>query len=365
MGTKEISMMVRDNAASTNEKMTAREAGFSLEWLDQLQNHLAEMTPELVANAEAVPAYSENLTGRVYGAIARPGIPQFEAYAFRTKQEVWGYNLGKLYEEAVSRQWSSATDVPWHTLAPLPDDIEAAECQLATFFNEVEFVAADVPGRFIANLSPDYMPVRQFLMTQVMDESRHMEVFRKRALANGGGLMRRVDSTTGVVGGATDNARDFTEMSSRLHISGEGAVLTLFRLGELMAYNEAEKTIYRRAAQDEARHVAFGILHLKYMQATCPERREEIHTYLDEAEMRQATGAGGENPAGSNALTGAALAILLGGGKDKIDEGQKMLLAIRQRQVKEYFQRLKSAGFDDRIHNGRVNPALLAIAKAA
>jgi len=357
--------MVKDNAALSQDIMTAREAGFSLAWLDQLQHRLGEIEAEGVESVEAVPAVSENLTGRLYGTIARPGIPQFGAYAFRTKQEVWGYNLSKLYEEAVSRQWSSATDVPWHTLVPLPDDIEAAECQLATFFNEVEFVAADVPGRFIANLSPDYMPVRQFLMTQVMDESRHLEVFRKRALANGGGLMRRVDSTTGVVGGATDNARDFTEMSSRLHISGEGAVLTLFRLGELMAYNDAEKTIYRRAAQDEARHVAFGILHLKYMHATCPERREEIHTYLDESEMRQATGAGGENPAGSNALTSSALAVLLGGGKDKIDEGQKMLLAVRQRQVKEYFQRLKSAGFDDRIHSGRVNPALLAIAKAA
>jgi hypothetical protein len=64
-------------------------------------------------------------------------------------------------------------------------------------------------------------------------------------------------------------------------------------------------------------------------------------------------------------LTSEALAVLLGGGKDKIDEGQKMLMAVRQRQAKEYFQRLKSAGFDDRIYNGRVNPALLAAAKAA
>ena len=57
--------------------------------------------------------------------------------------------------------------------------------------------------------------------------------------------------------------------------------------------------------------------------------------------------------------------MLLGGGKDKVDEGQKILMAIRQRQTKEYFQRLKSAGFDDRIHNGRVNPALLEQYKAA
>ena len=27
-----------------------------------------------------------------------------------------------LYEEAVARQWSSATDIPWETIQPLPDD---------------------------------------------------------------------------------------------------------------------------------------------------------------------------------------------------------------------------------------------------
>ena len=41
--------------------------------------------------------------------------------------------------------------------------------------------------------------------------------------------------------------------------------------------------------------------------------------------------------------------------------GVLLTLAIRQRQTKEYFQRLKSAGFDDRITNGRVNPALLEV----
>ena len=147
-------------------------------------------------------------------------------------------------------------------------------------------------------MSPDYHEVRLALLAQVMDESRHLDVFRKRALANGGGLMRMTDSVSDVVGGSTDNAREFTELSSRLHITGEGNVLTLFRLGELMAYNEAEKMIYRRCAQDEARHVAIGVLHLRYMNEFTPERREEIHCYLDEGESRQSTGAGGENPAG-------------------------------------------------------------------
>ena len=334
----------------------AQESGFDLSWLDQLkQNTMGETTSE----------FSENNTGRVEGSIPRGDVPQFGAYTFRTKKEVWAHNLTKLYQEFVTRQWSSATDIPWETIEALPDDIEAAECQLATFFAQVEFVASDVPGRFISTMSPDYHEVRMVLLGQVMDESRHLDVFRKRALANGGGLMRMIDSVSDVVGGSTDNAREFTELSSRLHITGEGNVLTLFRLGELMAYNEAEKAIYRRCAQDEARHVAIGVLHLRYMNEFTPERREEIHSYLDEGESRQSSGAGGENPAARNILTSDALAVLLGGGKDKTDEGQKILMAIRQRQTKEYFQRLKSAGFDDRITNGRVNPALLELVNPA
>jgi len=330
----------------------AQKQGFDLSWLEQLKNNVP---------GDDKAEVSENLTGRVEGSIPRAGIPQIGAYPFRTKKEVWAYNLTKLYNEFVTRQWSSATDIPWETLKPLPDDIEAAECQLATFFTQVEFVASDVPGRFISTMSPDYHEVRQVLLGQVMDESRHLDVFRKRALANGGGLMRMVDAVSDVVGGNTDSARDYTELSTRLHITGEGNVLTLFRMGELMAYNEAEKVIYRRCAQDEARHVAIGVLHARYMHECTPERIEEINFYLDEGEARQSSGAAGDNPAARNVVTSEALAVLLGGGKDKIDEGQNVLKAVRQRQVKEYFQRLKSAGFGDRITNGRVSPALLEV----
>ena len=91
----------------------------------------------------------------------------------------------------MQRQWSSATDIPWHTLEELPDDIEAAECKLATFLTEVEFVAGDVPGRWISEITPEYYEPRMFLISQVVDEARHLDVFRKRALANGGGLMER------------------------------------------------------------------------------------------------------------------------------------------------------------------------------
>ena len=106
-------------------------------------------------------------------------------------------------------------------------------------------------------------------------------------------------------------------MSSRLHISGEGAVLTVFRTGELMAYNEAERRIYRLAAQDEARHVAFGVMHMRYLSEIEPERREEVHCYLDEGERGLV--AGNQNPTSIDTPASEALAILLGGGVKNYD----------------------------------------------
>ncbi len=307
------------------------------------------------------PEHSDNMTGRPRGAGARPDSYRIGGYSVRSKHEIWLDNASFLYEEALQRQWSSATDVPWDTIEPLPDDIEQAECQLATFLTEVEFVAGDVPARWISQTTPDYFEPRNVLLAQIMDEARHMDVFRKRALANGGGLMGATGGTAGVVG-SIDLARDFTEMSSRLHISGEGAVLTIFRMGEMMAYNDAEKMMYRLCAQDEARHVAFGVMHMRYMSETAPERREEIECYLDEAE-RQIL-AGSQNPAGAQAESSESMAILLGGGKDKYDEGVNKLIAIRRRQLQEYLKRVRSAGFGDRFDNGR-SPIKDMIAAAA
>ncbi len=304
-----------------------------------------------------VPDQSDNQTGRPRGSSSRPGAYRIEGYQVRTKSDIWLSNAAALYEEALQRQWSSATDIPWHTIKPLPDDIERAQCQLATFLTEVEFVAADVPARWVASTSPDYFEPRMFLLSQIMDESRHLAVFRKRALANGGGLMQRPNITTSGVVGSIDLSRDFTEMSSRLHISGEGAVLTIFRMGELMAYNEAEKRIYRLAAQDESRHVAFGVMHMRYLSETEPGRREELHSYIDEGEAGLVAGA--QNPAARDTASSEALAILLGGGKDKYDEGYRKLMAIRRRQIREYVQRIKSAGFGERFENGRANPELM------
>jgi hypothetical protein len=284
------------------------------------------------------PEHSSNLTTRPRGAAARPEAPRI-GYLLGGKSDVWSENAAMLYEEAVQRQWSSATDVPWETLQPLPDDLERAMCQLCTFLTEVEFIAGDTPGQWLPRISNDHYEVKLFLTTQIVDEARHLDVFRKRALANGGGLLK--SSPTGTLRSII-NARDFTEMSALMHVQAEGFVQSMFRMGELIAQNEAEKRIFRLCAQDESRHLGFGVMHLKYALETQPERREEIHGYLDQSENA-------DPETGTFGLSVAeALILLLGGGRDKVDEGFNRFLALRRRQVKEYIHRLEVAGLGDR-----------------
>ncbi len=321
---------------------------FDLSWLNPGTEGDLEIEPNkhgLTVEALQVSSYGEipnetdNYTMRPRGAAARPDATRL-GIRWTEKAQSWSEAVSMLYEEAHQRQWSSATDIPWEELPELPDDIEMAMCQLCTFLTQVEFIAGDVPGRWIKHISPDHYEVALFLASQIMDEARHLDVFRKRALANGGGLLEAGPGATNVL-----YNQDFLEMTTSLHILGEGFVQSVFRMGELFAPSPVEKKIFRLAAQDESRHVAFGVMHVKHLLETQPERKEEIISYLDQ---QNAQGAGGGGAAITTGFgTGESLAILLGGGKDNIDEGYTKLMAIRLKQVRELSQRLKVCGLGE------------------
>jgi len=211
-------------------------------------------------------------------------------------------------------------------------------CQLCTGLTEVEFVAGDMPAKWLWHINHDFHEVKCFLATQIVDEARHMEVFRKRALANGGGLMRSSPAQEQILRVILE-APDYTTASSLMHILAEGFVLTLFRNGEMLAPSDVEKRIFRLCMQDEARHVAYGTMHLKYFLEKHPERAEDIHEILR---------------VGEEAIFGLSLdpstaeprAILAGGGVENIYAGMEKLGYLYTKQVREYLHRLKVAGLD-------------------
>ncbi len=281
---------------------------------------------------------SDSLSFAPRGADFDPAELPDMGYELNTDAEAWAQNMSGLYEEAVARQWSSTRDVPWHTLEPLPKDMEHAMSQVCTFLTEVEFVAGDVPGWWLNKVNNAYHETKLFMATQIMDEARHLEVFRKRALANGGGLGKcppEVEEGLKYI----HDLRSFPQMLARMNLFGEGRVLTLFRLGELIAQNEVEKTIFRLCAQDESRHLAFGCLQLRYLIQEDPDRIEEIQEALDVAEQRTME-------LGSTPEQVEPFLILLGGGVEHMDKGQEKFAFIRKKMVQEYLQRCHSIGID-------------------
>jgi hypothetical protein len=292
-----------------------------------------------------LPEETRNYNSRPRGAARWPGAGRL-GLRWGEKQQSWSESVTLLYEEAQQRQWSSARDIPWDELRsnPLPEDQELAMAQLCTFLTQVEFIAGDVPGRWISHISPDHYETALFLGTQVMDEARHLDVFRKRGLFGGVGMLEAGPGASNLL-----YAEDFAEMTSTLHLVGEGFVQSVFRMGELIGKNEADKRIFRLAAQDESRHVAFGVMHLKQMIAHDPSRKEEVVGHI----RSQFPGAGQSRPQAGNVTiasgprTSEALAILLGGGKANIDEGYRMLMAVQAKQQKEFAQRLKVIGLTE------------------
>ncbi|MDZ4278355.1 MAG: hypothetical protein U1B78_04370, partial [Dehalococcoidia bacterium] len=214
------------------------------------------------------------------GAIPISGVEGM-GYSVYQKQELWADNAAALYEEAIQRRWRPATDIPWDSIEPLPDDVERAICQICTHLSEKAQVEADILSKWEPELSYGYHEVKLYLATTIFEGARHAEVFRKRALSNGGGL--GLQSTGWGFRSITD-ARNFTEMITVQMVLQDSFTLVQYQYGEAFARNPAEAMIFRLAMQDKARHIAYGIAHLRYVLLHRDDRRAELERYLDKGE---------------------------------------------------------------------------------
>jgi len=292
-----------------------------------------------------VPELWPDQTMRPRGAYVKPGAVSM-GYTIYAKAEVWADNVGTLYEEAIQRRWAPATDVPWQTIAPLPEDRERAMGQLCTALCEYNYMVILALGKWIREVSYGYHEVKLFLSSVLFDAARHFEAFRKRALCNGGGL--------GVqgVGWQLVPIRDalcYAEMASLVFVVNDSFVQSLYQLGAALGQNEAESRLFTLAAQDKARHLSYGVEHMRYLLEHQPERREEIRRYLQKGEEYLVRDFADDAPARE------ALAILLGGGLENIGEGFRKLKEFRGRQVQSYLDRVQAAGLD---HRATLWPAL-------
>ncbi|MDP6375388.1 MAG: ferritin-like domain-containing protein [Pseudomonadales bacterium] len=271
------------------------------------------------------------------------------------KSDVWAYRVASFYEEAVSRQWDATTDVPWNDLAryETSEEMEIAFAQLCTFFTEVEMIATDLPAKWCWRMNNQFHEVKGFIATQAIDEARHAEVFRKRALAGGVGLMQALPQVEHTLKAILDSDT-YSEASAFMHLLAEGNILTMFRFSEFISPTPVDKRMFQLVMQDEARHVSYGLQHLKWILDNAPQRKEQLHAALDEAEnfsLNQFDSALFE-----------AMIVLAGKGTSpqQIQKGIEIVGTLQIRQIEEYFQRLRRAGFEDRIERSKFRELLAA-----
>jgi hypothetical protein len=275
----------------------------------------------------------------VPGGLQQPDLgPQLNR-----KTDVWAYKVQSYWEEAVSRQWNVATDIPWGEMEryEIPADQEIAFSQLCTLLTEVEMVATDLPARWAPDMNSYFQEVKAFIASQCMDEARHAEAFRKRALAGGVGLLRASPRSEEALKGILE-ADSYSEGSVFMHVLAEGFVLTLFRFSEFISPTPVEKRMFQLVMQDEARHVSYGLQHLKYLIDHVPDVRPQVNAFLDEAELHLA---GLFNP---DQLESMIVLAGKGTGRESVQQGLGCVGAFQVRQIEEYLHRCERAGLHER-----------------
>ncbi len=208
-----------------------------------------------------VPEFWDDQTRRPRGALPRQGVPPLP-YSLRSKHELWADCAADLYEEAIQRRWIPATEVPWDSIQELPDDVERAICQVCTELSQCANTELEIINYWQDQMSYGYFEVKQFLATATLDCGRQMEVLRKRALSNGGGL--GVESRGRVNRMILESSGGWTESVLYLYLL-RGTYITQLLKGLLnSAHNDAETYIFSHLLEDHARHLTYGYDHLKY-----------------------------------------------------------------------------------------------------
>jgi hypothetical protein len=208
------------------------------------------------------------------GALVEAGGPDLD-FSLDDRNTVWSDDAARLYAQAAAAQWDPATAIPWDAPLDHPAAIEDAVVQVMTYLIENETAALLVPARFLGRLHPHFREVMQLLAIQTADEARHVEVFTRRA------LLRRTEPGSSTAGGQASLATlldepDFALASFLLSVLGEGSFLALLWFLRDHAPDPITRTIATLAAQDEARHVAFGLSHLARHVADDPSLRPRL-----------------------------------------------------------------------------------------
>lgn len=190
------------------------------------------------------------------------------------------------------------------------------------------------------------MEVPLFLSSLMNDEARHIEVFTKRANANGGGFQYSSEVTQRSLF-SLFKEDDYIKSSFLLHVMGEGTFVDLLTFLEKYMPDEATKKIIRLSKRDEMRHVAYGIEHVKSAIEQNPNR---INALKNSAFKRKEFM---DEISSESSLLLESLAILAGGSDEPNDykKGFDLVEDLKQKMNENRIKRLVSIGIDEDLAN--------------
>ena len=210
-----------------------------------------------------------------------------------------------------------------------------------TFLIENENAALLITARFLAQIHPHFREIMQVLAIQAADEARHSEVFTRRAELCAAGIGRSTALGQRSLQTLVEEP-DFVLASFMLAVMGEGTFLTLLAFIERHAPDPLTQTMMRLVIQDESRHVAFGIGHLRQLLANDPGQRQRLAAAV---RRRNDTL---QHTAGQNQVVLDALVVLAAGEftPAAIGRGYDLVQALRSDMDAGRRARLSQLGFD-------------------
>lgn len=277
------------------------------------------------------------------GALLPPGLPSL-GYRVNRKSDVWADVAPQLFEEAKSRRWAPAKDVPWDALDSHPHDEnrELALRQLATGLISIGLVTCDVAASWEWRMNQEFHEIKYLLCAQMFDAARIAEAFRKRALYGGGSL--GVDSRPlGELLKSIFLSDTYPEASIGMNVLVYSWVQAIGRHWAAHASNRADTYLGTQLAQDATRFVTYGVGHARTHLHARPLQAEALADHLDLCE---------------NAMVGVL------GAPETIEPlvfvsgGFEPAAAFYQRTADEYFRRCAAAGLGDRRDVSPLTPFL-------
>ena len=211
--------------------------------------------------------------------------------------------LRDLYEVAKKQQWNAATDIPWKLETdpamvgvipgpggdplkefrfiqelPAKQKVELDKRRSAWTLSQMlhgEQGAMMCCGQLV-DVIPD-MDGKLYASTQVIDEARHVEVFHRyiQRLDRVYPLLSPLKSLLNTVLSA-----DLWQMKCvGMQVIAESLAMGSFKLMKAGTRDEVLARVVELTAQDEARHVSFGLI---YMKEELPRMSEDAHIRVED-----------------------------------------------------------------------------------